>query len=147
MPLYHYQYVDSLGKKRSGAIEAQGDREAKEKLREQGLLITRLQAKSKVSKKQNLKGDALLAFTVQLSQLINAGVPLYESLIAIEEQSRGDPYHRVILVYVSRSAREHLYRRRWGPIQKVLISCIVEWWLRERRWEHWVPFLISFLNF
>ena len=97
MPLYHYQYVDSLGKKRSGAIEAQGDREAKEKLHEQGLLITRLQAKSKVSKKQNLKGDALLAFTVQLSQLINAGVPLYESLIAIEEQSRGDPYHRVIL--------------------------------------------------
>ena len=97
MPLYQYQYVDSLGKRRSGAIEAQGDREAKQKLREQGVLITQLQAKSKVSKKQNLKGDNLLAFTVQLSQLINAGVPLYESLIAIEEQSRGDSYHRVIL--------------------------------------------------
>lgn len=97
MPFYQYQYVDSLGKKRSGAIEAQGDREAKEKLRAQGYLITSLQAKSKVNKKQNLKGDHLLAFTVQLSQLINAGIPLYESLVAIEEQSRGDSYHRVIL--------------------------------------------------
>lgn len=97
MPLYQYQYVDSLGKRKTGAIEAQGDREAKEKLREQGFLVTQLQVKSKVNKKQNLKGDNLLAFTVQLSQLINAGVPLYESLIALEEQSRGDAYHRVIL--------------------------------------------------
>lgn len=97
MPLYQYQYVDSSGKKRSGSIEAQGNREAKEKLREQGLLITSLHAKNKINRKQSLKGDHLLAFTVQLSQLINAGVPLYESLIAIEEQSRGDAYHRVIL--------------------------------------------------
>ena len=29
--------------------------------------------------------------------MINAGVPLYESLTAIEEQSRGESYHRVIL--------------------------------------------------
>lgn len=97
MPLYQYQYVDSQGKRRTGAIDAQGDREAKTKLREQGVLVTSLHAKGKVSKKQNLKGDNLLAFTLQLSQLINAGVPLYESLIALEEQSRGDPYHRVIL--------------------------------------------------
>lgn len=97
MPLYQYQYVDASGKRKSGSIEAQGDREAKAKLREQGFLITSLEAKTKVNKKQNLKGDHLLGFTVQLSQLINAGVPLYESLIAIEEQARGDSYHRVIL--------------------------------------------------
>lgn len=97
MPVYQYQYVDSKKKRRTGIIEAQGDREAKSKLREQGVIITQLQVKDKVSKKQNLKGDNLLAFTVQLSQLLNAGVPLYESLTAIEEQSRGDAYHRIIL--------------------------------------------------
>lgn len=97
MPLYQYQYVDGQKRKRSGIIEAQGDREAKEKLREQGLLVIQLSLKDKVSKKQNLKGDQLLAFTIQLSQLINAGVPLYESLLAIEEQSRGESYHRVVL--------------------------------------------------
>lgn len=97
MPLYQYQYVDSSGKKRSGSIEAQGDQEAKRRLRDQGVLVTSLQAKNKISRKQNLKGDNLLAFTVQLSQLVNAGVPLYESLTAIEEQARSDSYHRVIL--------------------------------------------------
>lgn len=96
MPLYQYQYVEG-GKRRSGLIEAQSDREAKQKLREQGILITKLQAKTKVSTKQNLKGESLLAFTVQLSQLVNAGVPLYESLTAIEEQSRGEAYHRIVL--------------------------------------------------
>lgn len=97
MPLYHYQYVDGTGKRRSGHIEAHGDQEAKNKLREQGVLVTQLQAKNKFSKKQNLKGDSLIAFTVQLSQLVNAGVPLYESLVAIEEQARGESYHRIIL--------------------------------------------------
>ncbi len=97
MPLYHYQHIDTKGKKRSGFIEAQGDREAKDKLREQGLLITQLTLKTKVNSKQNLKGDHLLAFTVQLSQLLNAGIPLYESLIAIEEQVRSESFHRIIL--------------------------------------------------
>lgn len=97
MPLYHYQYVDGNGKRRAGHIEAHGDQEAKNKLREQGVLVTQLQARSKVNKRQNLKGDSLISFTVQLSQLVNAGVPLYESLVAIEEQARGEAYHRIIL--------------------------------------------------
>jgi len=97
MPLYHYQYVDSDGKRRSGHIEAHGDQEAKSKLREQGVLVTQIQAKNKFNKKQHLKGENLISFTIQLSQLINAGVPLYESLMAIEEQSRGEAYHRVVL--------------------------------------------------
>jgi general secretion pathway protein F len=97
MPLYHYQYVDTSGKKKSGTIDAQGDKEARDKLRGQGFLVTQMQVKNRINRKQNLKGDHLLAFTVQLSQLINAGVPLYESLVAIEEQARGDAYHRVIL--------------------------------------------------
>jgi general secretion pathway protein F len=96
MPLYHYQYMNA-GKKRSGVVEALSDQEAKAQLREQGLLVTQLKIKDKISKKQNLRGDMLQAFTVQLSQLINAGVPLYESLTALEEQSRGESYHRTIL--------------------------------------------------
>lgn len=97
MALFQYQYVDTQGKKRSGLIEAQGDREAKVKLREQGLLITGLKPKTRINSRQNLKGDNLLAFTLQLSQLVNAGIPLYESLVAIEEQFRTEPYHRVVL--------------------------------------------------
>lgn len=97
MALFHYQSLDSSGKKRSGIVEAAGEREAKIKLREQGVIVTRIKLKNSVNKRENLKGDALLAFSVQLSQLINAGVPLYESLTAIEEQSRGESYHRITL--------------------------------------------------
>lgn len=97
MTLYQYKYVDAQGKKGIGSIDAQNDKEAKNKLREQGIFVIQLQIKAKIKKKQNLKGEHLLAFTVQLSQLINAGIPLYESLMALEEQSRGDPFHRVVL--------------------------------------------------
>ena len=97
MPLYQYQALDTAGKKQSGLIEAQSDREAKDKLREMGVLVTKLEPKSGISSRQNLKGDSLLTFTLQLSQLVNAGVPLYESLSAIEEQYRNEPYHRILL--------------------------------------------------
>jgi len=97
MPLYHYQAIDASGKKRKGLIEGHNEREAKERLRDQGTMVTKLSLKTETSSKQNLKGDNLLAFTIQLSQLVNAGVPLYESLQAIEGQCRQEPYHRVIL--------------------------------------------------
>lgn len=97
MPLYQYIYVDAQGKRRTGMIDAQGDLDAKMKLREQGVLVTQINAKTQLSAKQNFSTETLLTFTIQLSQLINAGVPLYEGLKAMEEQARGESYHRVVL--------------------------------------------------
>lgn len=97
MPLYQFQAIDANGAKRSGLLEAQNERDAKEKLREQGLMVAKLSLKTSSSGRQNLRGDNLVAFTMQLSQLLNAGVPLYESLIALEEQYRTESYHRIIL--------------------------------------------------
>lgn len=96
MPIYRYQALDHKGKKRSGMIEGHSAEEAKERLREQGVMVTSLVAQS-ASGKSNLQGELLVGFTLQLSQLVNAGVPLYESLLAIEEQSRGENYHSIIL--------------------------------------------------
>lgn len=97
MPLYSYQALDSKGKKRRGLIEATSRVEAKEKLRSQGIMVVDIGIKESATSKENLRGDDLLTFTIQLSQLLNSGVPLYESLLAVEEQYRGEPYHRVIL--------------------------------------------------
>lgn len=97
MPLYQYQAVDPSGKKRKGFIEAKSERDAKETLREQGVLVSSIAVKTGGSSKENLKGQNLLTFTLQLSQLVNAGVPLYQSLLAIEEQYRKEPFHRVLL--------------------------------------------------
>lgn len=97
MPIYQYLALNPKGKKIKGNIEAHSEKEAKEILREQGSMVTHLALKSKVSSKQQLKGENLVAFTLQLSQLVNSGVPIYESLIAIEEQYRQEPYHHIIL--------------------------------------------------
>lgn len=97
MPLYDYSALDTLGKRKKGTLEAPGEREAKGILREQGLMVAEITLKKAASDKQNLKGASLLTFTLQLSQLIQAGVPLYESLIAIEEQYRNESFHRILL--------------------------------------------------
>lgn len=97
MPLYQYQAIDKQGKRKKGLIEAQGEKEAKDKLREMGFMVISLSVKASMTSRQNLKGENLMAFTLQLSQLVGAGVPLYESLVAIEGQCRNEPYHRIVL--------------------------------------------------
>lgn len=97
MPLFQYQALDLSGKKQNGFIEAHNEKEAKGILREQGMMVRQLAVKTRVSSAQNMKGETLLTFTVQLSQLIGAGVPLYESLVTLEEQYRNESYHRILL--------------------------------------------------
>ena len=103
MPLYHYQSIDKAGKKLSQAITAPSLVEAKEKLRRQGILVTALSEKKEVSfalkkKSGELKGEHLVNFTSQLSELLKASLPLYESLLSLEEQCRGESFHPILLI-------------------------------------------------
>lgn len=97
MPLYRYQAFDASGNKRSGLMEALSEGEAKERLRSQGLMITSVTERKGVSSKENLKGEDLVAFTLQVAQLLEAGVPLYQTILALEEQYRGSPAHRIVM--------------------------------------------------
>lgn len=97
MPLFSYQALDSKGKKRTGLIDAHNELDARKKLREQGIMVTKLQQKVAAAGKENLRGEQLMTFTMQLSQLVSAGMPVYESLNALEEQYRGATFHRVLL--------------------------------------------------
>lgn len=97
MPLYRYQALDARGKKKSGLLDASSELDAKERLRGQGLMVKQLVVRKEGSGRENLSGDALIVFSIQLSQLLQAGIPLYESLMTIEEQSRGTASHRVLV--------------------------------------------------
>jgi len=104
MSLFAYRYIDPKGKKRGGVIDAITLLEAKEKLREQGVLVTSLEESSQEQKlpfwkkrKREVRGEALITFTTQLSQLLIAGVPLYESLLILEEQTKNEAYHPTLL--------------------------------------------------
>jgi general secretion pathway protein F len=101
--LFQYQAIDKNGKSRKGAIEANDLHNAKEKLRDQGLLVASLEPKIvRFWERQNLPSETLTTFTLQLSQLIRAGLPLYESLLTLEEQYRGERAHSLILSLVER---------------------------------------------
>ncbi len=100
--LFAYQALDTKGSKRTGMIDAHNSVEAKAKLREQGLMVTKLDARTASSSKENLRGDQLQSFTVQLAQLVGAGVPIYESLLALEEQYRQEASGRIILTLCDR---------------------------------------------
>jgi type II secretory pathway component PulF len=106
MGLFHYRYIDPKGKKRSGLIDAEGLSDAKEKLRTQKIFILSLEQTEKKKKKwffsrgkakDQLPADHLITFTTQLSQLLIAGMPLYESLLSLEEQYRHEPFHPIML--------------------------------------------------
>lgn len=97
MAVFYYSALDEKGKKRKGFIEAGSEPEAKQKLREQGVLVTEIKSSMRLQKKQNLSNDQLIIVTTMLAQLVEVGIPLYESLVTIEEQMRQEACHRVLL--------------------------------------------------
>lgn len=86
MPLFKYQAMIASGKKTSGFIEADSLVSAKENLRLQNMIITALLPYEHPRKKKKLPAASLLDITRMLSQLLHAGIPLYEALVIIEEK-------------------------------------------------------------
>lgn len=104
MVLFHYKYIDPKGRKKSGMLDAESRSDAKEKLRSQKIIVLELEERINGNKngflsrpKERLVGAHLITFTTQLSQLLIAGMPLYESLLSLEEQYRNEHFHSVIL--------------------------------------------------
>ncbi len=103
MPLFQYKAYDKAGKSRRGAIEARDPNSAKEKLRDQGLMVATLALKeAHFWEQRGLAPDTLTIFTLQLAQLLKAGLPLYEGLLTLEEQYRDEHAHAVILSLAER---------------------------------------------
>lgn len=100
MAAFDYQAVDSRGKTKKGVIEGDTPRQARALLREQGLMPTEVtptlannksasdkQGKSSTGKAKGKVSAAELALiTRQLATLVESGLPLEESLIAVAEQ-------------------------------------------------------------
>lgn len=114
MKIFHYQAVRQDGQRVNSSIEAEKIDEAKRLLREQHLIILSL-TETLVSKKQvlSMTFEQKVIFTSQLAQLLEANVPLYESLEALEEQSKDEPYQPLIT-----SLREQI--RKGGSLSSAL---------------------------
>ena len=96
--LFQYKYITDQGKRKKGIIQALNLEDAKEKLLSKNFLLISIDdVSNKRCKSSNLKSETLITFTTQLSSLLRAGMPLYESLLSLEEQYRGDSYHSVLM--------------------------------------------------
>ena len=97
MAAFDYQAVDSKGKTKKGVIEGDTPRQARALLREQGLMPTEVTPTLANNKEKNGKPSSrkekgkvsaaeLALITRQLATLVESGLPLEESLIAVAEQ-------------------------------------------------------------
>lgn len=100
MPAFHYEALTKSGKNNQGVIEADSERQARQLLRDQGLMPVKLSpVKSEVVKyrRSKLKGSDLALVTRQLATLLSAGIPLEESLRGVSEQAVNIHIRRLLL--------------------------------------------------
>ena len=117
MPLYTYVYLGKNGKTTQSVIDADSLASAKSKLREMRVIVTQISLSDK-TKTPQINKQALLNFTRELMQLLSSGLPLYESLLTIEEKYLNHKGHAVFLdlcdkvkggVKFSKALRGHPY--------------------------------------
>lgn len=130
MAIFQYVAVKPSGERLSGSIEAGTRDEAKRSLRDQQVIIISLdESKKSAQKSLSMSFDQRVIFTSQLAQLLEADVPLYESLEALEEQSKGESHQPVI-----QSLREQIrkgsffskalesYPKIFSPLYRAVVS-------------------------
>ena len=97
MPLYRYQAIGEKGKKVSGTVDADSLQDAKLKLIRRQIALIRLELLQEKDIGVKLKKKELLALTREMTRLLQAGIPLFETLSALEEKYRGQKMHTLLL--------------------------------------------------
>ncbi len=93
MPMYSFTALSGKAKTIVGVVDADSLYLAKEKLKQRQLLLTEIAPFYQKVKKTQLSSEMLLTFTREMAQLLKAGLPLYESLVTIEEKYQGHKSH------------------------------------------------------
>ena len=110
MPTFDYQARDRQGRTCRGRQEADSPRHARQLLRERGLLPSRVQAASVRNGRGlalGLNAADLALLTLQLSTLVQAGLPLEQALKAVAEQSEKRRVSRLLVQVRGRVMEGH----------------------------------------
>lgn len=109
MPIFDYQAVDVKGKKVRGSIDADSEKSARTKLKDKKIYPTAISISGKQQKfnpndvlkwlqaKGSLSSKDLTLLTRQLATLVNAGLPLVDSLASTAEQLDKESLRRVLV--------------------------------------------------
>jgi general secretion pathway protein F len=97
MPLFSYEALSEKGKKITGTIDADTLQEAKLKLIRRQIVALSIDVLSEKENKAALSSKETLSLTRELARLLQAGLPLFEALSALEEKYSGQKPHKLLL--------------------------------------------------
>ncbi len=97
MPVYRYRALSRGGKIVSAVLEAETLADAKQKLLRQKILAIQVEALSDREIQKPLSQKEVFHLTREIGRLLRAGLPLFETLCALEEKYRALRAHRVLL--------------------------------------------------
>ncbi|HSX11287.1 MAG TPA: type II secretion system F family protein [Chlamydiales bacterium] len=98
MPLFQYVAVSDRGKKFSATIDADNLQDAKIRLIKRQVAVLRIDPlREGQLQKNSLSKQELLNLTREIARLLHAGLPLFETLAALEEKYRGQKPHALLL--------------------------------------------------
>lgn len=97
MPLFQYEALSEKGKKFSATVDADNLLEAKLKLIRRQVAVLRINIANEKQSKNHLSKSELLYLTREIARLLQAGLPLFETLSALEEKYRNQKPHRLLL--------------------------------------------------
>ncbi len=102
--LFAFQGIGRGGAAVSGSIDAAGQKEARAKLRAEGIFVTTIAEEIAAHKKKyaipflaaRVTGKQMTSFMRQVSSLLTAGIPLMETLEATMKQSESPHFSKII---------------------------------------------------
>ena len=103
---YYYKAKDGLGKTITGEVEAQSESEAAKLVRKKNLIPFNIRAASDSpllflkSLKEKISISEVATFTRQLSTMINAGLPITDSLMILRSQTKGSMQKAIAQILV-----------------------------------------------
>lgn len=111
MPAYAYEALDKQGRKKSGVLEADTERQIRTQLREQGMLpiaVEPARAQETANSRKfsflqsKIKTHDLALITRQLATLVAAALPIEQALLAVAEQTDKPRLQKMLMSVRSR---------------------------------------------
>jgi len=129
MPVFSYQARDASGKVVSGEVDAADQQTAVNSLIDRNLMVVsiRLSPGKKIAKRRQgrVKPQDLVVFTRQLATMMDAGLPLIQSLTALEEQTESKTFKPVIRQLMTQVERGQSFSEALAEHPKVFSRLFV----------------------
>ena len=130
MANFTYQARDTSGNPKGGDIEAENQQAASSLLMDRGLMVISIRASagSKAGRKRRqgkVKSQDLVVFTRQLATMMDAGLPLVQTLTALEEQTENPIFKPVLRNVTTRVEQGHSFSEALAEHPKVFTKLYV----------------------